>query len=150
MNVRIAVAGILGLASLGASYSGLSAQEPEPRTVWDGVYTAAQAARGEQLYGQHCSACHGRDLEGDGEALPLAGQDFFSIWNGEKLGPLFDRIHLDMPLNRPGTLSSEADADILAFILRFNDFPDGKSELSHNPAMLNMIRFEMTKPEKKK
>ena len=140
------MAGILGLAALGASYSALRAQETESRTVWDGVYTAAQANRGDGLYSQHCAGCHGRDLEGDGEALPLAGEEFFSIWNGEKLGPLYDRIHRDMPLNRPGTLSGEADADILAFILRFNNFPAGSTELSHNPALLNLIRFEVTKP----
>ncbi len=150
MNAKFAVAGIVSLAALGASYSALCALEPEPRTVWDGVYTDAQAARGEELYSRHCASCHGRDLEGDGEALPLAGEDFFSIWNGEKLGALFERIHRDMPLNYPGTLSGEADADILAFILRFNRFPDGKSELSHNPAMLDLIRFEVTKPDKQK
>ena len=62
---------------------------------------------------------------------------------------MFERIHRDMPLNYPGTLSGEADADILAFILRFNQFPAGQSELSHNPAMLDLIRFEVTKPVKK-
>jgi mono/diheme cytochrome c family protein len=29
------------------------------RSVWDGVYTEAQAKRGEALFGQNCVSCHG-------------------------------------------------------------------------------------------
>jgi hypothetical protein len=34
------------------------------RTVWDGVYNEAQAKRGEAIYVDACSNCHGRTLEG--------------------------------------------------------------------------------------
>ena len=40
----------------------LSAQQadgPVRRTVWDRVYTEAQAGRGEALYARHCEQCHG-------------------------------------------------------------------------------------------
>jgi mono/diheme cytochrome c family protein len=30
-----------------------------PRSVWDGVYTEAQAKRGEALFGENCVTCHG-------------------------------------------------------------------------------------------
>ena len=36
------------------------------RSVWDGVYTEAQAKRGEALFAENCVTCHGPALEGDG------------------------------------------------------------------------------------
>ena len=33
-------------------------------SVWDGVYTAAQAQRGAPLYEKDCAECHGADLTG--------------------------------------------------------------------------------------
>ncbi len=40
------------------------------RSVWDGVYTDAQAKRGQALFEQNCVSCHGPALEGDGEKHP--------------------------------------------------------------------------------
>ncbi len=50
------------------------------RSVWDGVYTDAQAKRGEALFAENCVTCHGPALEGDGEAPPLSGGEPF--WRG--------------------------------------------------------------------
>jgi len=47
------------------------------RSVWDGVYTDAQARRGQALFEQNCVSCHGPALEGDGEAPPLSGGEPF-------------------------------------------------------------------------
>jgi hypothetical protein len=52
-----------------------------------------------------------------------------------------------MPHNRPGTLSAEASADILAHVLRFNKFPAGETELPHDAQALNQIRYESKKPK---
>jgi hypothetical protein len=54
-----------------------------------------------------------------------------------------------MPLNTPGKLPREMNADILAYILRFNQFPAGQSELPHQTEVLKQIRFESVKPDKK-
>jgi hypothetical protein len=51
-----------------------------------------------------------------------------------------------MPADRPGRLTREQDADILAFILRVGEFPAGKAELEHQTEVLKQIRFEPTKP----
>ena len=79
MNVKFAATGILSLAALGASYSALRAQEAEPHTVWDGVYTAAQATRGEGLYGQHCASCHGRIWKGMERRFRSPAKTFFDL-----------------------------------------------------------------------
>lgn len=120
------------------------------RSVWDGVYTEAQAKRGEALFEQNCISCHGPALEGDGEAPPLSGGELFWTWNGKPLTALFDKIHKEMPHNRPGTLSPEASADLLAHVLHFNKFPAGETELPHDAGALNQIRYESKKPKDSK
>lgn len=119
----------------------LAAAESQ-RSVWDGVYTEKQAARGRVLYDQHCSECHGDDLEGDAEAPALAGGDFLWKWNGVALEHLFQRTYRDMPLYKAGSLSRQACVDILAYVLRVNQLPVGKSELPHDESILRQIRLE--------
>jgi cytochrome c len=123
-----------------------SEQPAQPHSVWDGVYTAEQAKRGEAVYYRECSTCHGDKLAGHEEAPPLAGQDFLDSWNGLSVGKLFDKIRLTMPKGEPGTVTVQEKADILAYILSFNKFPAGKTELQKSEALKD-IRFEATKPE---
>jgi len=54
-----------------------------------------------------------------------------------------------MPEGRPGTLSRQQDADILAYILTGNQFPAGKTELNKETEILKQIRFESARPEPK-
>jgi mono/diheme cytochrome c family protein len=116
------------------------------RTVWDGVYTDEQATRGEALYAEHCVRCHGANLQGNGEgANPLTGATFKSTWNGVSMGAMFDRVRLSMPQDKPATLSRQEVADLLAFILRANKFPAGKTELVRQTDMLNAITFQSEK-----
>ena len=43
--------------------------------------------------------------------------------------------------------SREQNADILAYILRVNEFPAGKTELQRDTESLKQIRLEAAKPE---
>jgi S-disulfanyl-L-cysteine oxidoreductase SoxD len=115
------------------------------RSVWDGVYTSEQAQRGEALYTRQCARCHGAQLTGGEAAPPLAGGDFLSNWNGFTVGDLFERVRISMPADRPGQLTREQNADILAHILRANQFPPGKSELEQQTEVLKQIRIEPSK-----
>ena len=128
----------------------LSAQDSTSRSVWDGVYSDKQAMRGEALYSEQCARCHGAMLTGGEEAPPLVGGAFQSNWNGLSLGDLFDRIRGSMPADGPGKLRREQVADILAHVLRVNEFPVGGSELEYRVEFLKQIRFEAVKPEKQK
>ena len=141
-------AAIAGLAAIGAFYTTLRAQAPS-RSVWDGVYTEEQAKRGQPLYNEQCASCHGDTLGGGESAPALAGGEFLSNWNGLTLGDLFERIRTTMPQNKPGKLSREVNADILAYMLSANQFPAGKTELAHATEVLKEIRLDATKPEKK-
>jgi quinoprotein glucose dehydrogenase len=99
------------------------------RTVWDGVYTDAQAERGLASYQRACVACHRDDLRGDSTAPSLVGESFLFLWGDMEVGELSARIQKVMPPERPGSLSSQAYTDIVAFILQKNGFPAGEREL---------------------
>ena len=132
--------GLLVAATL--LFAATLAVRSQDRTVWDGVYTDEQATRGEALYGEHCARCHGATLQGNGEgAQPLNGTTFKSTWNGVSLGAMFDRVRQSMPQDKPGTMTRQQVADLLAFILRTNKFPAGKTELARQTDLLNAITF---------
>ena len=118
------------------------------RSVWDGVFTKEQAERGHELYTAHCQVCHGESLEGSGPANPLSGPVFNGNWDGVRLGDMLDRMKATMPMSKPGSLSRQQLADVLAFVLSANKFPAGETELPRQAELLNEIRFLATKPEK--
>lgn len=145
MKVRTTVGGLLVLAAFG-----LLAQPPS-RSTWDGVYTETQADRGKDLYGGQCAGCHGDELEGDVVEHPsLAGGAFVYKWNGQTVGDLFERIHRDMPMDHPGTLTRQNAVDLTAFLLSANKFPAGDQELPGDLPALRQIRIDATKPGRKK
>jgi len=108
-------------------------------SIWDGIYTDAQAERGAEEYAARCASCHAADLRGDSNSPSLLGMSFMFIWEGRTLGELFDRISTEMPTDQPGSLSAQSYAAILAFILRSNEFPAGNTELASTEAALSGI-----------
>ena len=98
------------------------------RTVADGVYTTAQAARGQATFDTQCTACHGPTLDG-GLGPPLAGAGFQSVWGTSSVADLVDKIQHTMPANTPGTLSREQATDLVAHVLKTNGFKAGTADL---------------------
>ena len=125
---KTALLALCGLIAAGAQQAAAEAQDDRV-TVWDGVYTAGQAARGKAVYDSHCAACHGSDLSGSSEARPLAGERFMQDWREDNVSSLFTRIQRLMPFDEPATLSDAAYLDSVAYILEFNGFPAGSREL---------------------
>jgi mono/diheme cytochrome c family protein len=118
----------LSLLLLGALVA--NAQDASGPSIYSGVFTAAQAKRGNDAYQASCSSCHGSDLRAtDAEAVDLTGQALRAKWNGKTLEERFERIRDTMPLGNANTLGDKTYMDILAFILQFNDFPPGNQEL---------------------
>jgi hypothetical protein len=111
------------------------------RTVWDGVYTAAQAERGKRAFEQHCSLCHNSDLSG-GTATALSGDRFLQGWAEDNLGSLYRTIRSNMPFGAAGTLSDQTYLDVLTYILKVNTFPAGPEELELNAGELRDIRIQ--------
>ena len=115
------------------------------KTVWDGVFTAAQAERGAAAYKTSCSECHGNDLAGDGFAPALTGSDFMGNWNELSVGDLFERIRISMPPSGPSAVTPADKADIVAHIMNVNKFPAGQAELEPKTEVLKGIKIEMKK-----
>ena len=95
------------------------------KTQWDGVYTIDQAKRGEKLYAEKCSSCHGPDMNGGEMAPGLTGGEFTSNWNDLSLGYLFERMSISMNQNAPRSLSRQDNADIMSYILNTRNYPPG-------------------------
>lgn len=108
------------------------------RVASDGVYTAAQAMRGEPLYQQRCALCHGKAADG-GLAPPLAGNVFVRAWGGHSLWELTSKIRNTMPADDPGKLTLSQSVDLVAFLLQTGKFPTGRAELPSEEAGLNAI-----------
>ena len=94
------------LAVFAAAAGVLAQNPPAKQSVWDGVYTEAQAARGERQYGRSCEQCHGPDMSGDQvEEIPsLVLDSFMTDWNGKSVKDLFDTVKRSMPKDKPGSL----------------------------------------------
>jgi S-disulfanyl-L-cysteine oxidoreductase SoxD len=136
---RTTVLSIICGTLFAASFS-VRAQQPANRTVLDGVFAAEQAKRGEALYTDSCAACHDPQLAG-GVGPALAGKEFIAGWKDRTVGDLFETIKNTMPLTAPGTLTPAQSADAVAFILSFNKFPAGTSELAADAAPLKAVKF---------
>ena len=103
-------------------------QAPKQRTVWEGIYSEAQAARGEKAYKLSCGYCHKDNLaggffdDGNGRAPALAGprafdSSFEKRWAGETVGEMVIEIGTAMPQKDPGSLPPETYVDIISFLL---------------------------------
>ncbi len=116
--------------------------------IWSGIYTDAQAKRGEGVANKSCIACHGAELMG-GEAGPtLVGLEFLGNWNSLTLGDLFDRIHTTMPADAPGSLSLTDTADVVSYVLKLNKYPAGEKELPSDMSALGQVKIEGQPPAK--
>ena len=114
--------------------------------VWDGVYTEAQAVRGEKLYQERCSACHGSQMQGIEEAPGLIQGAFVYNWAGMPVSILFQRLRETMPLDDPKGTSRKIKADILAFIMSENSMPAGTRPLPYQNSQLKKIQWNAQKP----
>lgn len=144
MKKRI-LGALVVLIALGGVFSCLFGEENQWPSVWDGVYTTAQAARGEAAYRTSCASCHGMKLEGKGDTPPLTGRDFTWDWDFTGVDNLFEEILFAMPIDRESQLSARRKADILAYILKSNGFPAGTRELSADPEELRVVLFQTVK-----
>ena len=64
MRFSVAFVALAGVMAIGAS-GAIGTVTAQDKSQWDGVYGQEQAKRGEGLYSQYCSSCHGQDLTGD-------------------------------------------------------------------------------------
>jgi mono/diheme cytochrome c family protein len=148
-RIRTTAIVITALAAIALLSAKLDARQTDKasRSTWEGAFTKEQAKRGENLYAQYCSSCHGPDLSGNDEAAPLAGAAFLANWDGLTVADLTERVRVSMPPNNLGKLNRQQIVDILSYVLSFNNYPAGKTELDPKAEILKQIRIEATKPK---
>jgi hypothetical protein len=100
---------------------------PADTTVWEGVYTTEQAARGQKAYAESCVRCHKDDLMGIEGAMK--GDFFMERRREDNLETLFLDVKATMPRGNPGGLPDQTYTDIIAYVLQNNDMPAGSTEL---------------------
>ena len=122
----------LGAGVLLVLAASIAAQEQ--KSVKAGVYTAAQADRGQTLFRSKCASCHAPNRFTD--------DLFYSAFAGKPLWEMFDVISDSMPEDNPGSLKKEEYAEVIAYLLKLNNFPAGQAELPVDKEALSLIMME--------
>ena len=127
---------VLGLGSCAALVLAIVSSEAaqEQKSVKSGVYTAAQAERGIAIYRSKCASCHAPNRFTD--------DFFYQSFAGKPLWEMFDVISDSMPEDNPGSLKKEEYADVIAYLLKLNNFPAGESDLPTDKDALSAILME--------
>jgi S-disulfanyl-L-cysteine oxidoreductase SoxD len=122
---RLPLFGGMLLAAAGAP----AAQDAKPAapTVWDGVYSDAQAERATAVFGATCSNCHTLGPQG---TRPLTGDKFWQSYTQKTVGDLLNYVKTSMPNGQPGSLPAATYNDLVALILKSNGFPAGATEVA--------------------
>ena len=123
----VAAALVVGLISAGWVSEPAGAQSGG--SVLDGVFTEAQATRGEATFRRVCSACH--------DTGEFSGGRFRLTWVGQSAADLYDTIATLMPEGDPGSLTPAQYAGVVAYLLQLNGYPAGEADL---PASLSALR----------
>lgn len=105
------------------------------KTTLSGIYTAAQASKGEEMYYSLCISCHPKGT--------YAGASFKNNWNNRPLWDLWDWISNKMPKNDPGSLTPAEVVQVMAYILQQNKMPAGTAPLQPNENELYKIKIQI-------
>ena len=108
---------------------------PAGVSVTTGVYTAAQAARGHEVYTSSCAQCH--------TMAQHSGSTFAAAWNNRRLYDLYEIIHTTMPLDNPGGLGEQEYIDVVAYMLELNGVAAGKAALTADAGALKALRIDV-------
>jgi S-disulfanyl-L-cysteine oxidoreductase SoxD len=130
-RIKKQAATAVGVVAGVATMLGVVAQDGQ-RTIRDGVFSAAQAARGERLFESICMNCH------EITEFTAAGAYLEEV-EGKPLWETFEYIWAEMPEDEPGSLNPEDYADVLAYIFSIYGLPSGAASLAIDRESLEAI-----------
>lgn len=132
MKRAAAILGIGVLITVGSVSAGHAQENGNSgKTIWDGVYTEAQATRGQKEVQQNCSACH--------SPTEWSNAMFIGSWSGRPVRELYNHLRMTMPFDSPGRLTREQYSDIVAYMLKLNKVPVGQADLPSDDDALAQI-----------
>jgi mono/diheme cytochrome c family protein len=125
------------------------AKEAPQISVWDRVYTVAQATRGRTAYSAVCAKCHGRTANGTGDpdqpkSPALARDAFLRKWEGRTLASLFEYVRTQMPQDNPNSRPDQEIIDAIAHLLMLSTMPAGAKDLAADPVALSTFVIKRT------
>ena len=120
------------LAVLAAAAVVTVAAQDAQRTVRDRVFSATQAARGEQLFESICMNCH------EIAEFTAAGAYLDDV-EGKPLWETFEYVWAEMPEDEPASLDPEDYAAVLAYIFSIYGLPSGETDLPIDRESLETI-----------
>jgi S-disulfanyl-L-cysteine oxidoreductase SoxD len=118
------------------SIAALDARAFQTKNASEGVYTAAQATRGRDLYDSSCASCH--------ELSKFRGAEFSKAWTDKPATELHTAL-VSMPMDAPGSMKPQEYADILAYFLSLNGYPAGQAELAGDEAAIKALKIDVKK-----
>jgi len=133
-STRLSAVMALLIAAPGPLAGQTAPAAPATTTTKGRVYTAPQASRGEQTYMSACVSCH--------PPATYKGAVFLN-WQGRSLAELLDFLSEKMPKNDPGSLSPKEYTQVMAYLLKINGMPAGRTELPADPAALRGITINI-------
>jgi mono/diheme cytochrome c family protein len=134
LRARGASAGLAVCAVLLVTTSSLATSGQGQKSVKAGVYTAAQADRGQVLFRSKCASCHAPNRFTD--------DLFYTSFAGKPMWEMFDVISDTMPEDNPASMKPEEYVDVMAYLLKLNNFPTGNTELPVGKDALSAIVME--------
>ena len=128
-DLRRSMLRLMCVLFVGSVTSAVTAQTAKPvgPTVWDGVFTDAQADRATGTFSQNCERCHTLASQG---TRPLTGDKFWEGYTQKTVADLLTFVKTNMPNGQGGSLPATTYNDLVALILKSNGFPAGKAELT--------------------
>ena len=111
-------------------WAGTVAAHAQGASTSDGVYTAAQATKGQALYAQACETCH--------QPAKFTGAEWTRAYVGRPLAEVNGAM-AEMPADNPGSLTPDDVASLIAYFLQMNSYPAGQASLSGAPEALKSI-----------
>lgn len=130
MNAMARGAMVWAGAIVAVALGGGVAARTQGASTSDGVFTAAQATKGQELYAHTCESCH--------QPAKFTGAEWTRAYVGRPLDEV-NRAMAEMPADNPGSLSTDDVAALIAYFLEMNNYPVGRTPLSGAPDALKSI-----------
>jgi mono/diheme cytochrome c family protein len=131
-------AGLTAAVTIATTALAPRAQDAQ-RTARDGVYSAPQAARGEQLFESICMNCH--------EVAEFTGPGaYLDDVEGKPLWETFEYVWAEMPEDEPASLNPEDYAAVLAYVFSVYGLPSGGTDLPIDRESLEAIMIMRPAP----
>ena len=120
------------------------AKAPPQISIYAGVFTVAQATRGQAVFSANCAKCHGRTGNGAGEPdqpkSPVLVRDaFLRKWDGRTVASLYQYVRTAMPQDNPHSREDQEYIDAIAQMFMLGALPAGANELPLDLAALANI-----------